>query len=242
MEIRILHLYHDLLNLYGEIGNVKMLSSHFMNQGIPTAITNGTVGDEFNFADFDFVYIGSGTEKNQLVALHDLLPHKDALKEALDNGLVMLATGNSYEIFGETIREIDGTEIWGLKFFEFHTVRAKERITSDIVYQADFLEKDVVGFVNKMANVSGIRDSLFTVKFGVGSNREEKFEGIQVNNFFGTYVIGPILVKNPYFMDYLSKLIINKVDPEFVYPDVRNENQYKAFQIVLSELHSRMSK
>lgn len=241
MEINILHLYHDLLNLYGENGNVRMLAKHLENQNIEVTVRNSRIGEEINFADYDFVYIGSGTEKNQLVALDDLLKYKDDLKSSLDQGLVMLATGNSFEIFGQYISEVDGTTAEGLKLFHFHSERCDDRITSDIIYRADFLENYIVGFVNKMSYTYDIDNYLFDVRFGVGANNESKSEGIRVNNFFGTYTIGPILFRNPCFMEYLSKLIISNKDVDFEILDVKNEDQYKAYEIVLSELENRMN-
>ncbi len=241
MEINILHLYHDLLNLYGENGNVRMMARYLENQNIEVTVSNSRIGEEINFADYDFVYIGSGTEKNQLVALDDLLKYKDDLKSSLDQGLVMLATGNSFEIFGQYISEVDGTTTEGLKLFHFHSERCDDRITSDIIYRADFLENYIVGFVNKMSYTYDIDNYLFDVRFGVGANNESKSEGIRVNNFFGTYTIGPILFRNPCFMEYLSKLIISNKDVDFEILDVKNEDQYKAYEIVLSELENRMN-
>ncbi len=242
MEINILHLYHDLLNLYGENGNVRMMAKHLRDQNIEVTVRSSEIGEEINFSDYDFVYIGSGTEKNQLVALEDLLRYEDDLKLALDQGLVMLATGNSFEIFGQYINDMDGTIIEGLKIFDFHSKRCNDRVTSDIIYRADFLEKDIVGFVNKMSCTYDIDNYLFDVKFGVGANDDSKSEGVRVNNFFGTYTIGPILFRNPFFMEYLSKLIISNKDEGFVFLDLKNEDQYKAYEIVLSELENRMHK
>ena len=241
MEINILHLYHDFLNLYGENGNVRMMARHLEDQNIEVTVKNSRVGDEINFADYDFVYIGSGTEKNQLVALNDLLQYKDDLKSALDEGLVMLATGNSFEIFGQYISDVDGTTTDCLKLFDFHSKRCDDRITSDIIYSADFLEKDIVGFVNKMSYTYDIENYLFDVRFGVGANNESKSEGVRVNNFFGTYTIGPILFRNPCFMEYLSRLIISNKDAVFEISDVKSEDQHKAYEIVLSELENRMN-
>ncbi len=240
MELRILHLYHDLLNLYGEIGNVKILSKHLLEQNIQITVESRTIGDEIEFSHYDFVYMGSGTERNQLVALNDLLKHKNELKDAIDNGLVMLATGNSFEVFGQYIRDTDGKIFEGLKLFDFYTERCKVRTSSDVIYSADFLDKNVIGFVNRMSMVYGINDYLFKVRFGIGSNEDNHGEGIRENNFFGTYTIGPILVRNPHFMDYLSRLICHTVDSQFILKDIRNENQYKAFETALFELSNRM--
>ena len=242
MKINVLHLYYDLLNLYGETGNIIVLSKHLTDQGVKLSLEKKTVGDDISFSDYDFVYIGSGTEKNQIVALNDLIRYKDELKTALDNGLVMLATGNSFEIFGEFIQDTDQSVIEALKIFNFYSKREKERTTSDIIYTADFLDNKIIGFVNKMSNTFNIDNYLFKVEFGVGGGKEKDFEGIRENNFFGTYVIGPVLVRNPHFMKYLTELICKRKNPEFVLNEIKYENEDKAFEVTLKELTARKDK
>ncbi|NLZ92713.1 MAG: glutamine amidotransferase [Firmicutes bacterium] len=240
MELRILHLYHDLLNLYGEVGNVKILAKNLMKQNIQVTVKSSSVGDEIEFSDYDFIYLGSGTEKNQLVALNDLSPFTNELRDAIDQGVVVLATGNSFEIFGQYIRETDGKIYDGLNLFNFHAERSKVRTSADIIYSADFLEKNIVGFVNKKSMAYDIDNYLFKVKFGVGANENSNVEGIRENNFFGTYIIGPILVRNPHFLDYISRLICHAKDPNFEFKEIKNENQVKAFETALFELSKRM--
>ncbi len=77
MEIKILHLYHDIMNLYGEYGNVKIIEHHIKDQGFDVIVDKKTIGDEINFNDYDFIYMGCGTEKNQKVILQDIMSKKD---------------------------------------------------------------------------------------------------------------------------------------------------------------------
>ncbi|NLZ39460.1 MAG: hypothetical protein GX893_07640 [Firmicutes bacterium] len=240
MELKILHLYHDLLNLYGEVGNIKILTSLLMKQNIEVTVKSSSVGDDIEIGDYDFIYLGSGTEKNQLVALNDLSRFKNELREAVAQGVVMLATGNSFEIFGRFIREIDGEIYEGLNLFNFYAERSRARVTSDIIYSANFLEKSIVGFVNKKSMAYDIDNYLFKVKFGAGANESNKIEGVRENNFFGTYVIGPILVRNPHFLDYIARLICHAKDPNFAFNEIKNENQVKAYETALFELSKRM--
>ena len=76
MEITIGHLYYDLMNLYGEIGNIKVLTYHLKNQGIKVNIKNLSIDDNINFDELDLIYIGSGTNNNQLLVLNDILKYK----------------------------------------------------------------------------------------------------------------------------------------------------------------------
>lgn len=80
MIIKVLHLYHDLMNLYGEYGNIAVLCRYLEDAGIEVQLDKVSVDDSFNITDYNFVYCGAGTERNQKVALADLISHKDELK------------------------------------------------------------------------------------------------------------------------------------------------------------------
>ena len=100
MIIKILHMYYDLMNLYGEYGNIKILESHLKDAGVEVIVDKKTVGDNFKINDYDFIYIGSGTEKNQAVVLEDLKKHKNELKQYIESNKYALFTGNSFEMLG----------------------------------------------------------------------------------------------------------------------------------------------
>ncbi len=236
MKITILHLYCDLLNLYGEIGNIKVLSKHLLDQGIEILVDNKTVGDNIDFSKYDFIYMGSGTEKNQIVALNDIIRYKNELKASIENNAVILATGNSYEIFGQYILDAQQNKNEALNIFNYYAKRDTDRITSDIIYCADFLEHKIIGFINKMSRIYDIEHHLFNVEFGIGDNEQKDFEGIRYKNFFGTSVIGPILVRNPHLLTYLIKLLCTNKDSGFNYSEVNYKYEQKAYETTLHEL------
>ena len=83
MTIRIAHLYYDIMNLYGEIGNIKVLRYHLEEQGIKVIIDNLSINDEIDFNKYDLLYMGCGTKDSMLNALNDLRRYKDDLKNIL---------------------------------------------------------------------------------------------------------------------------------------------------------------
>ena len=87
MNIKVAHLYYDLMNLYGESGNVKALKMQLEGQGIKTTIKFLTIDDDLNFKDYDIVYIGSGTENNQKIVLNHLLKYKKDIEDAIEKGV-----------------------------------------------------------------------------------------------------------------------------------------------------------
>lgn len=241
MEIRLLHLYHDLMNLYGEYGNISILSKKLSDLGFDTVVDKKTVGDSVSFEDYDFIFIGCSTERNQLVALQDLVRYKDNLKQAIESGRVILSTGNSFEIFGRYIQDKGGNKINALGIFDFYTLQQPERTASDVILTADFIEEKVIGFINKMSINRNIDNPLFKVLYGIVSNENNDYEGIRYNNFFGTNVIGPLLVKNPDLLDYIIRLICNNKNPELYLPEIRYDNQIRAYEVSYNELVNRLT-
>ena len=103
--IKLLHLYYDIMNLYGDYGNVSILKKHLEDQGFEVLLDKKTIGEEIEFDEYDFIFIGSGTERNLDVVLEDLRRYKEILNEYIDKEKVILLTGNSFEMLGKSIDE-----------------------------------------------------------------------------------------------------------------------------------------
>ncbi|MBQ8573167.1 MAG: glutamine amidotransferase [Ruminococcus sp.] len=210
MTVKILHLYSDFMNLYGEYGNVRLLTKALEEKGCEVILDKKTITDnEIDFTDYDFIYCGAGTERKRTFALNHLKKFKDSLKSALDSGKVMLFTGNSWEMLGKSIETADGEVLEGLNLFDF-TVKEQNtrRLTGDIKAKAEFLQTELIGFINKCSSVKGVDSPLFTLTMKPESFSFET-EGIHEKNLFGTQIVGPVLVKNPTFCEYIAELIIN---------------------------------
>lgn len=188
------HLYSDLLNLYGNDGNIKILVKKLREIGVSVDLVSLSVGDKFNFSKYDLVYIGSGTEKNQEIALNDLMIYKDDIMKFIDDGKVFLVTGNALDLFGNGFS--DRKDVKCLELFDFSSLLV-ERIRKDVIYDCSFLGKSILGFENHNYVIDSKKcDSLFDD------------EGVRKNNLMGTYVEGPILVRNPYFLKYIIELLV----------------------------------
>ena len=116
---KIAHLYYDLMNLYGENGNVRYLKNRLEEVGIKTTLSFLTIDDEIDFNEYDLFYIGSGSEDNQLLVLKDLLKYKDNLKKAIKGNKFFLVTGNALELFGRQIRYINEEPLQMTEVFDF---------------------------------------------------------------------------------------------------------------------------
>ncbi len=258
--MKILHLYHDIMNLYGEYANVAALKRMLENNKIPCKVDTLSVGDKLELLDYDLIYVGSGTESNQKLILKHLKPYKEQLKGYLDAGRFLLMTGNSFEIMGKTITDAKGKEYKGLGLFDF-TVTEQERTrnTADAIFKVrkeancdnrsaagdtdkennsvacENTEKELVGFVNKCSTISGITNPLFEVKMGLGNEAGGTYEGIVYKNFYGTHLTGPILIKNPYFLlDLASKLRGKELNGDYL------KHEKAGYEITLRELSKRL--
>lgn len=197
MEITIGHLYYDLMNLYGEIGNIKVLTYHLKNQGIKVNIKNLSIDDDINFDELDLIYIGSGTNNNQLLVLNDILKYKEDIHKYYNDNKFFLITGNAIELFGEQIIDIDNNVHDGLKLFDYYTKENKKRIVNEVYIPSLFTKENILGFNNHFGSI--YKDDI---------KLDNKF--IFNNNFYGTYTLG-LLPRNPSFTKYFIKqLIINK--------------------------------
>lgn len=116
--MKILHLYHDIMNLYGEYANVSALERMLEKSGVKFTTDRLTLFDNADLGDYDFIYIGSGTEKNQKLVLQDFKKYKDFLVEYINSGKVILMTGNSFEMLGKTITDSDGKVYDGLGIYD----------------------------------------------------------------------------------------------------------------------------
>lgn len=201
--IRVLHLYYDLLNLYGEQGNILALKRAFKNQNVDVEVDYLSVQDKIDFKKYDLVYIGSGSTENLLTSLEDIKRHKKELKKYIESKKCLLATGNSYLLFGQKINNIDA-----LGIFDYYAVSSKKMAQESLMelYQ----EKDIIGFQNREFIVNNKKNHLFKVKEGICDNLKSEYEGYHEYNFYGTFVIGPILIRNPHFTNKLVKEIMEK--------------------------------
>ena len=208
--MRIIHLFADLCNLYGDYGNVCALKRALENKGQNVEIEYQSIDDAIDISGADFVFIGSATERNQKVALDYLQSYKDNIKTALDNGTVILATGNSFEIFGQSVTDCDGTKHEGLSFCSYETVEGKERIVTDSLCDTSLCGGEIIGFVNKASLTTGATSPLFDVRQGSGNGKDDNKEGVHYGNFYGTHLIGPVLIRNPQLCEYFADILIKK--------------------------------
>lgn len=216
MNVKILYLYPDFMSLYGDNGNVRILERRLKDQGFDVGITSRTITDtDIAFDDVDFVYMGSGFESNRnLVAAH-LAQFKDSLVKAIDDGVPMLFTGNSYDILGDRIVISKSDDIKGLGIFDFNIIdQTEKRYTGDVVLEDEEKRQLYVGFVNRAGVPKGEGSLAFEVTKVIG-NVPLTRDGVRKNNLLGISLIGPLLLKNPKIAESFVKIICERKGAEY---------------------------
>lgn len=239
--IRIAHLYYDLMNLYGDNGNLKALQNQLNNQDIKCKIEFLTIGDNFDFSKYDLIYMGPGTDYNQKMVLKDIIKYKNAIKKAVDEHKFFLITGNAIDLFGKYILE-DKKKIKTLNIFDFYSVNESFRLVDEVVAKSKNSEKFILGFQNQRSTMHNLSEPLFEIIKGCGSSPNSKTEGFKYNNFLGTYLIGPLLVRNPHLLKELTRKLILTTDPNFKFKPFHLTLEQKAYDSYIENYYSELSK
>jgi CobQ-like glutamine amidotransferase family enzyme len=210
MEINICHLYPEVLNLYGDRGNIRCLEKRLEWRGINCNVTLLRIGDKADLTKSDLFFIGGGQDFEQEVLLEDLGTGKGRdIKAAIEDGKTFLAICGGYQMLGHYYETHEGVRCEYLGAVDFYTKGADVRMIDNYCYQ---LGKEsggsiVVGYENHSGKTwlgEGVRP-LGKVIRGEGNNGEDGTEGIRYKNVYGTYCHGPALPKNPEFADELIR-------------------------------------
>lgn len=204
MKIEVL--FPEFANLFGDCWNHR-----YLKECLPEAeFIETSYCDAPCFAgeDVQLVYMGAMTESQQELAIKKLLPYRDRIQAMIDSGTVFLMTANAGEVFCDYIENEDGSRINGLGLVHLHAKRDMlHRFNS--VQLCTFEDMELVGFKAEFSQLYGDNSGFgfAAVKHGVGINKGSRIEGVRINNFFSTSMVGPFAVMNPPFVKYLLRLL-----------------------------------
>lgn len=213
LKISIAHLYPELLNIYGDYGNVLTIKNRCEWRNIEVEITNINLGDEIDPEKYDIYFIGGGQDKQQIDVARELQLQKKALTDAMNLNAVFLGICGGYQLFGHYYQPHNGSRLLGLGLLNAYTVAGDKRFIGNVTAKTEFtIPKTLVGFENHsgLTYLQGDTKPLALVEIGSGNNNEDKTEGARFKNVFGTYLHGSFLPKNPHFADFLIKLALEK--------------------------------
>ena len=226
--INIAFLYYDLMNLYGETGNIKALTNFLDAQKIKYKVHYLTISDELEFKQYDFVYMGYGTENNRNIILSHLRKYTDDIKEYIEENKYFLVTGNALSLFGKNFDDIKT-----LNIFDFEIITEKRK-ANEANFKMQEIEEEIVGFQNQQEYILNCEYPLFECISGRGYIENNFNEGIHYKNFYGTYLLGPILSRSPFFLEYITEKIMVSKNPNFKIKKDKLKLEKKAYQEFLN--------
>lgn len=232
MSLTIYHLYPDLLDLYGDRGNIMTLAARCRWRGIEVEIRKVSLGEDLDFSQADILFLGGGSDREQSLLVEDLSLRAAELKDAIEDGLVLLTICGGYQLLGRYYQKGDGQKIPGLGILDICSVAGNKRMIGNVIAEMDEELKNavsenyagaygtdystafhtLVGFENHSGKTylgSGLKP-LGKILKGYGNNGEDCLEGLRYKNVFGTYLHGPFLPKNPHLADLLLGLALKR--------------------------------
>jgi hypothetical protein len=207
-NLKIGWLYPQLMNIYGDRGNIIVLEKRCEWREIKTEVLMLDIGfSEAKLWECDIFVMGGAQDKQQETVAKDLFLKKNILKKLIDQGTPGLYICGAYQFLGKYYEEANGEKIPGLGIFDMFTKNPGEnypRLIGNLAFECSALNYRLLGFENHGGRTYlGNIKSFGKIVKGHGNNGEDKTEGAHYKNSFGTYLHGPILPKNPLFADYL---------------------------------------
>lgn len=207
-ELNLAHLYGNLLNTYGDNGNLLILQYYAKKMGVHLHTEIVSIHQDFDPDTFDMVFFGGGQDYEQSIVSQDIQHKKETLTQYIEKGGVMLAICGGYQLLGHYYTGANGEQIPGIGALDHYTLsQDHHRFIGDIVIHNDEFNETYYGFENHNGRTflgKGERP-LGTVVQGEGNNGEDKTEGVIYKNVYGSYFHGPILARNEHLAVRLLK-------------------------------------
>lgn len=222
-ELTICYLYPDLMNMYGDRGNVISLIKRCEWRGIEVKTLSVSLNDPFLYEEYDIIFLGGGQEFEQTIIQNDLMNGKrQSIKEAVEANKVFLGICGGLQLLGKYYKTAEGKEIECIGAIDLWTEAQETRFTGNLIFSCEFLKKEndpgyVIGFENHSGKTylgEGVKPLGRVVK-GFGNNGHDGFEGAVYRNTYCSYSHGSLLPKNPALADYLITLALLNKYPEF---------------------------
>ena len=242
-ELKILWMYHDIMDLYGDKGNMLVLTQRCRKRGIEITIDTCGIGEQKDVREYDLLFLGGGADREQMMLMDDLRARKEQIAQAMaEKSFVFLVCGG-YQLFGQYYIAADGSRIDGLGFFDYYTdtgangTRCIGNIAVDCLLDGRHLT--AVGFENHGGQTKQVKTPLGKVLHGYGNTFQDGMEGFYQGQVFATYMHGPLLPKNPDIADFMIIKALQKKDPQMRMEELKpldDTLEYLAKNVMLRRL------
>lgn len=235
-ELKITHLYPELLNLYGDSGNIAAMKCRAEWREISVSVKEVLPKENIDFENTDILFLGGGSEKELEAVLELLLPQKEQFAEYVKNGGVVLAVCEGFTLLGKSL-EISGKQKEGLGILDITSKTTEKRFTGDVATECEIDGEKfiVIGFENRNY-VTEIFDKTPLGKVVSGNGETD---GVLENNVFASGLCGPLLPKNPKLTDILLKrALVKKYGEAESFPMLCDETEKEALEVMRKRLLS----
>ena len=240
MTFKILYLYPDLLDLYGDSGNIEVLKYRMKKRGIKCIVDTYSILEEKpNFEDYNLIFMGGGADREQTILSKDLIKYKEDIEKAIKKGVFVLLICGGFQLFGKYYKDGTGNIIDGLGIFDYYTVAAsrKKRNVGNIIINAKINNTytKVIGFENHGGVTYNI-ETPFGKILHKNKNNHSRYEGFMTDNVIGTYLHGPLLSKNPILADYIIKTgLQNKLKKEIELKALNDDLENQCREVLITQ-------
>lgn len=240
MELNILWLYHDVMDLYGDRGNIQTLKYRCEKRNIRFNLETCGLNEQTDYAKFDLIFMGGGADKEQKILANDLLTKKDGLQLALQQGTIFLLICGGYQLFGQYYTDANGNKIPGLGFYDYYTTAPtnKKRCVGNILIHANLDNEKIAicGFENHGGQTENVKTPLGEVIIGHGNKYQHQFEGFYNGQVIGTYIHGPLLPKNAKLSDFIIKKALTRRYQQVILQPLDDTFENNAFKVITERM------
>ena len=241
LKLKLTHLYPLFLNIYGDIGNIKVFQKRCEWRGIELEIEQLNIGD-IPQKGTDIYFIGGGQDRQQVEVSYELQKHKSLFHDEYNENAVFLGICGGYQLLGEYYQPHEAKRLEGIGILDAYTIAGSNRFIGNVSAKIDYIDSKntLVGFENHsgLTYLQGETTPMATVLIGNGNNGIDKTEGARSKNAFGTYLHGSFLPKNPHFADYLIELALKKrYNDDIKLKPLDDDIELKAHEMVLNKAY-----
>lgn len=230
------HLFPDLLNLYGDLGNVRTLQRRLEWRNLDVEVKDYHLNDPIDFSKLDIVVLGGGSDREQQIVCQKMQTIKDDFKAYIENGGVVLAICGGYQLLGHFYESSRG-KIQGLGILDIDTIQKSKRLIGNIILESPLVKSPIVGFENHSGQTNIYQHQpLGKVLVGYGNDETSGYEGVVHHHVVGTYCHGPLLPKNPELADWLISAALRQSGQSVELTPLNDELEQSANQQMVRRL------
>ncbi|KRL53037.1 MULTISPECIES: type 1 glutamine amidotransferase [Furfurilactobacillus] len=224
-HLTIAHLYGDLMNTYGDVGNILAMQYYAKKMDADVTTKLVSLGDPFDPNDFDIVFFGGGQDFEQTIVAKDLPTKAAAITDFIEDGGPTLAICGGFQLLGQYYIGADGERITGTKSMSHYTKNQHDhRFIGDTIIKDEQTGEVYHGFENHQGMTFLGKDEapLGVVSEGAGNNGADGTEGVHYKNVYGTYFHGPILTRNGDIAKHLLVAALKRKYPDQDFSEQEN--------------------